>query len=672
MDNSLTEVMNDWNLKVSAMPRIPRGDKGYIESLYFILGEVASNKDSNSIIEVSGSKSKATLDGLCIMLRPIKLVNQESRKEKWVLTEIGEEILSLRDDTKVAIYLNSKIKFFFEVIDFLREPRKTSEILAYANEKYEMIWKGKAQVHDRLQWLRDFGYIEFVEYQSHYKATEVGLELLKKVDTTSWQEIKKVEDETIEIQFEDFSSEIKELLPKNQEELISRKPQIGYIPGSSRYPFEVIKDYLEVMLNRASKESIIKFSYERYQIKDTSALHFLIHLAYAGLVERRGAETYETTGLGKHILYEDSLVELIALYHTKFLYIFEVLKELRLHSKTFAELKTLSYISYGFERENETEMRRRLSLLQAAKLVYVDRKEYHLSTLGRKVLDKVIVQDKEIDRAELLDKGNESYEIGKGISEFLSELKLSARDSMNPSKFEKALEEAFKLMGFSTEWLGGAGNTDVLIKAPTAPKFSYSVNVDGKTTHSGLVTSSAINFDSLSEHRKKHQSEFAIIVGIGFSEGDNTIRRAEKHKVGLLDVDTLIQMVKNHIVAPIPFETYRSFFEQVGIMKLDILEVERNIMLRRGELLKELLYCLNNESKDKITEGILNVRDCYQLIKNKNVFNSENKLEEIENMLEFLASPLIGCVGKEKDSYYAIGSLSDAVRKFEFYINQLK
>ena len=672
MESLLKKVTNDWNLKVSAMPRIPRGDKGYIESLHLILGEVASNKDTNSIIEISGSKSEATLDDLCIKLRPINLVNQESRKERWVLTDIGEEVLSLRDDAMLAIYLNSKIKFFFEVIEFLREPRTSSEILAHANDKYEMVWKGKSQIHDRLQWLRDFGYIEFVEYQSLYKATEVGLEILKRICITNWQEIKKVEYETIEIQFEDFSNEIKELLPKNQKELISRKPQIGYIPGSSRHPLEVIRDYLEIMLIKASKESIIKFSNERYQIKDTSVSAFLIHLAYAGLIERRGVDTYETTGLGKHILYEDSLMELIALYHIKFLYIFEVLEELRLHSKTYAELKALSYISYGFERENETEMRRRLGLLQAAQLVYIDRKKYHLSALGKKVLEKVMVQEKIIDKTDMLDEKSESYEMGKGISEFLSDLKLSARDSMNPSKFEKALEEVFKLIGFTTEWIGGAGNTDVLIKAPTAPKFSYSVNVDGKTTYTGLVTSSAINFDSLSEHRKKHQSDFVIIIGIGFSEGDNTIHRAEKHKVGLLDVDTLIQMVKNHILAPISFEAYRSFFEQVGIMRLDILEVERNIMFKRGELLKELLSCLNNESKDEITEGILNVRDCYQLVKNKDVFNSDDKLEEIKNMLEFLASPLIGCVGKEKDSYYAIGSLSDAVKKFEFYINQLK
>lgn len=40
---------------------------------------------------------------------------------------------------------------------------------------------------------------------------------------------------------------------------------------------------------------------------------------------------------------------------------------------------------------------------------------------------------------------------------------------------------------------------------------------------------------------------------------------------------------------------------------------------------------------------------------------------EIEAMLGFLASPLIGCVGHNKDGYFALGSLVDAANKFKFY-----
>ena len=42
-------------------------------------------------------------------------------------------------------------------------------------------------------------------------------------------------------------------------------------------------------------------------------------------------------------------------------------------------------------------------------------------------------------------------------------------------------------------------------------------------------------------------------------------------------------------------------------------------------------------------------------------------MEAISDMLQFLASPLVGCVEKTKDGYYATGSLSDAARKLAFY-----
>ena len=41
-------------------------------------------------------------------------------------------------------------------------------------------------------------------------------------------------------------------------------------------------------------------------------------------------------------------------------------------------------------------------------------------------------------------------------------------------------------------------------------------------------------------------------------------------------------------------------------------------------------------------------------------------------MLSFLASPLVGCVDKSKDGYYAVGSVEDAAKKFELYSKACK
>ncbi|MFD1361811.1 hypothetical protein [Lentibacillus salinarum] len=52
---------------------------------------------------------------------------------------------------------------------------------------------------------------------------------------------------------------------------------------------------------------------------------------------------------------------------------------------------------------------------------------------------------------------------------------------------------------------------------------------------------------------------------------------------------------------------------------------------------------------------------------NKQVFVTKRTLDEIAEMLQFLSSPLVGCVGRSKEVFYALGTLSDAMNKFNFY-----
>ena len=83
--------------------------------------------------------------------------------------------------------------------------------------------------------------------------------------------------------------------------------------------------------------------------------------------------------------------------------------------------------------------------------------------------------------------------------------------------------------------------------------------------------------------------------------------------------------------------------------------------------MRAVMRCLISESDDPITEGFLLERDVYRSLRDNTELGTLPTIEEISNMLQFLASPLIGCVEKTKDGYYATGSLSDAALKFTFY-----
>lgn len=80
------------------------------------------------------------------------------------------------------------------------------------------------------------------------------------------------------------------------------------------------------------------------------------------------------------------------------------------------------------------------------------------------------------------------------------------------------------------------------------------------------------------------------------------------------------------------------------------------------------MKCLFEESDDPYTQGILQPREIYILLKGQNLLIQDPTIEEIKQMLDFLSSPLIGSVGYTEEGYYALGSLTDAAHKFSFYL----
>lgn len=81
----------EWKQKAFGMPKLPSGDMGQDKVLYYILKMVKDGKSANTMLNIEGSNSTATLGRMCEWIRPIGLVNKE--KQVWTLTELGEMVL---------------------------------------------------------------------------------------------------------------------------------------------------------------------------------------------------------------------------------------------------------------------------------------------------------------------------------------------------------------------------------------------------------------------------------------------------------------------------------------------------------------------------------------------------------------------------------------------------
>lgn len=92
----------EWKQKAFGMPKLPSGEIGQDKVLYYILKMVKDGKSANTMLNIEGSNSTATLGRMCEWIRPIGLVNKE--KQVWTLTELGEMVLERQDSCFLRLF----------------------------------------------------------------------------------------------------------------------------------------------------------------------------------------------------------------------------------------------------------------------------------------------------------------------------------------------------------------------------------------------------------------------------------------------------------------------------------------------------------------------------------------------------------------------------------------
>ena len=113
-----------------------------------------------------------------------------------------------------------------------------------------------------------------------------------------------------------------------------------------------------------------------------------------------------------------------------------------------------------------------------------------------------------------------------------AEVMTAQYESYNSVRFEEVLTEAFSLLGFDAQHVGGAGRTDILLNASVSAA-SYRVVVDAKSNKNGKIGDQNIDWNSLDDHRKAEGAHAAMVVAPDFS-GGNLLKRANDYGVALL------------------------------------------------------------------------------------------------------------------------------------------
>lgn len=351
---------------------------------------------------------------------------------------------------------------------------------------------------------------------------------------------------------------------------------------------------------------------------------------------------------------------LVERLHHRVRFIGEMLKGLE-QPMTTADLRRWACEQYLMGWETNTQIDNRRGWLQSAGLMERNNDELLcLTDDGSEFLDLVVVQpslDRHSSKRDDVDGSRKRHartvlHIGEDepsreldaesldrAAQVTRQITSTAIDSKNPTQFERAVRDAFRYLGFAAEHLGGSGQTDVLVDARFGGDASYRVAVDAKTTSAPSLQDQQVDWDTLTEHRQKHEAHYSMLVGPNPAAG-RLMERAQHHNVAVLSAEALAGLCELHSVRPLGLADYRIMFEQGGEVDLSEIEERAEEANRLVNLAKRLVDAIGDLGRDlgPLTANQLRLTMYHQ--------DSEDLPTEadIEAMLASLASPLMGAI----------------------------
>lgn len=644
---------SDYSSHAQSSPNIPVGSAGMIETLRTILDVLKSGQSLDDVISIDGSTAKLSLGAACLALSPCGLVVKTP--EGYTPSTVADRWIETGDNSYLAACLASRCRFFSGMIDVLGAPMTSGELRLLANAEYGMSWSKTSEVQRRLKWARELGLVEYREYEGcRYVRTPLGDQWVSQIEV----EPKGVLEESASLNWTEPSNWAIDLALNARQS--DRSDSIGFFAGGASGFIDATVELLSIVKNGGDESAIVRFFGSSYKLSESSTRSAIPTLSKLGFVRRSSLTTYELTAIADAWLSENTAVNFACCFHAAFSWVFELLPLVGHGAFDVKSIQLLLFERYNVNISHDS-LRKRLNVLLKAGLL---KKRSQMSYQATEHCDSFLSGYGFNFAVDSMGKQGVGLErpVATDVDKLIGELWDASRDSGHPDRLERAVERCFSRLGFRTTLLGGSGDTDVLAVANAASRFSYSVVIDAKSTSNGGVSASQVDFDTLELHRRKHNASFIAVVGSSFSE-KRICDRAKEHDVALFGISELEKLLNLQEEIPLVSQDYKILFENSGSIDLGSLEPAIARFRRTTKLLDLVLRALLSQNEDKEFGGVMSKRDVYWFMKNGASSIEDLSISEVGEMLEFLSSPFVGCIGKDKDGYYAMGSFDDAAKR---------
>lgn len=639
----MKEQVTEWKRKTWSIPEL-RGKKQIwyqlIKELVGLIGENVVD-DLSAVPELSFSTGQWCWKDYVPFLRGVGLIWSQAGTLR--LTKDGVQFLENPSKRLLADQIQKNYRLFGEILYMLLgKPLTVDEIDKSLCKEYCLDWKNLSNTRRRMEWLE---VLEMTQAMGDYKwsITEEGKKALSSWCIVQPESLILYQSEDAEVVIEDAPSEIEEELNELRRKPELHKQRCTYnicAPGPDY--IEKLRKIVQFSQEKTSKTELFRFLKNEYGLGESSAKTMLPFLKAGGILEERQRSTYQATRMSKAWLETGNQLDFIRIIHLKMRFVGETLYFTQEEISRNQLYKVAQ--RYGLNIEKTRWMCK--FLLEAGLLE--ETRYLHLKATAKgkcfaKTIPLNIVNENPILKKEKIspEKQPEPYDTkSKGWASLQAAAKNP--DSIEKTKGEDLEEETTKLfqaVGFATNRVGGAGDTDITLSWDDENGVKHTAIVDTKSRTNGQVSHNDVSEIALEAHKEKNKAEYVVIVGPGFA--GNTIKNfAQKKKYALITTQQLVEIAEASQKLGLTLQEFAIAFDGPdGLQKLNEIIEQRT---KEMDLISMIVQQF--QSKQDVL-GSLSPKEVFWQLYSMKI---EVDLPRVIKAFEVLSDKQIGVLHKEK------------------------
>lgn len=563
------------------------------------------------------------------------------------LSDIGKDFSKNPSKWQLAYLLHDKYRLVGEVLEMLiSAPKTVEDIDKELCREYCLDWANLSNTRRRMDWLEVLGLIEGVGGRK-WTVTEEGKRALAEWDIVASDIVDMEISDQNEINITPPPAEILELLSKldsNPSLHNKRNTYNVWVPSPNR--IENLRTIVQYAFERVTRSELFNFIEEEFNIKASSVESMMPFLRADGLIEEVGRNIYMATAAAKAWCESGNDLDFIRIIHAHKRFVGEMIlyaKQVVTRNNVYAQAK-----KFGINTEKARWIM--VFLLEAGLLEETQYLHVKATPLGLKFILELPLMEV-VPESPAIHEDSIEINTEKGIlpdetadNKIFEELKIAARDPMAKGKgsgvaFEESIAEVFHHMGFEAKRIGGAGNTDVVVRWKDNDGKTITAVVDGKSKLSGTVSHGDVSDVAIETHKEKNGTEFVAIIGPGFG-GDTLKNHARKKGFALITDIELIDIAKSSQMVGLSLEEISLLFKVPnGLAQL------RELITNKQRKLDIISLVVSTFKQEQDAMESLSARDLYFLLRRTEISPS---LEELIVAFEMLSQDEIGILTQIK------------------------